>query len=139
MSDLYQSLAHARWNCKYHVGGVPKRRKKTLYGDIRKALGPIFPEGARQKECHISEGHVMPDHVHRCSESPPKDAGASMIGFLKGQSAIAMARQFSERERNLTGAHFWAQGYAVSTVGFEREPVRAYIREQEHGDEHGRF
>ena len=108
-------------------------------GTFAKHLGPIFHELARQKECRISEGQLMPDHVHMCIEIPPKHAVASMIGVLKGKSAIAIARQCSGRERNFTGEHFWARGYAVSTVGFELEQVRAYIREQEHGDEQGRF
>ncbi len=81
----------------------------------------------------------MPDHVHLCIEMPPKYAVASVIGFLKGQSAIAIARQFGGRERNVTGEHFWARGYAVSTVGFALEQVRAYIRAQEQADEQGRF
>ena len=139
MSDTSQSLSHARWNCKYHVVFVPKRRRKTLYGTIRKALGAIFHELARQKECRIIEGHLMPDHVHICIEIPPKHSVASVIGFLKGKSAIAIARQLSRRERNFTGEHFWARGYAVSTVGFELEQVRAYIRDQQSADEEGRF
>ena len=118
---------------------VPKRRRKTLYGTIRQGLGAIFHERARQKECRILEGHLMPDHVHICIEIPPKHAVASVIGFLKGKSAIAIARQFNGRERHFTGEHFWARGYAVSTVGFELEQVRAYIRDQEAGDEEGRF
>src|SRR5919106_2270630 len=139
MSDTYQSLSHSRWNCKYHVVFVPKRRRQALFGNIRKALGPIFPELARQKACRILAGHVMPDHVHRCIEIPPKYAVASVIGFLKGKSAITIARQFRGRERNCTGEHFWARGYAVSTVGFALEQVRAYIREQEQTDDQGRF
>ena len=111
MSDTYQSLSHSRWNCKYHVVFVPKRRRKTMYGRLRKALGSIFHELARQKECRIIEGHLMPDHVHICLEIPPKHSVASVIGFLKGKSAIAIARQFSGRERNFTGEHFWARGY----------------------------
>lgn len=126
MSDRYQSLSHSRWNCKYHVVCVPKRRKKAWSGDMRKALGPIFHELARQKECRILEGHLMPDHVHLCIEMPPKHAVASMLGVLKGKSAMAVARQFSGRERNCTGEHFWARGYAVSTVGFELEVVRIF-------------
>jgi putative transposase len=109
MSDTYQSLSHSRWNCKYHVVFVPKRRRKSLYGNIRKALGPIFHELARQKDCRILEGHWMPDHVHICLEIPPKHAVATVIGFLQGKSAIATARQFSGRERNCTGEHFWAR------------------------------
>jgi putative transposase len=129
MSNTYQSLSHSRWDCKYPVVFVPKRRRKTLFGRIRRELGPIFHELARQKECRIIEGHVMPDDVHMCIAIPPKHAVASVIGFLKGKSAIAIARQFGGRERNFSGEHFWARGYAVSTVGFELEQVRAYIRE----------
>src|SRR4029450_1170082 len=139
MENSYQSLAHSRWDCKYHVVFVPKRRRRQLYEQIRRQLGAIFHALARQKECQIIEGHVMPDHVHMCIAIPPKVPVAQVIGFLKGKSAIAIARQFAGKERNFTGEHFWARGYAVSTVGFEREQVRAYIREQEQADDEGRF
>jgi putative transposase len=137
MENGYQSLAHSRWDCKYHVIFVPKRRRRQLYGQIRQSLGTIFHALARQKECQIIEGHVMPDHVHMCIAIPPKYAVAQVIGFLKGKSAIAIARQFGGKERNFTGEHFWARGYAVSTVGFELEQVRAYIRAQEDEDPDG--
>ena len=139
MSDTYQSLSHSRWICNYHVVFVPKRRRKALFGNIRKELGAIFHELARQKECRIIEGHLMPDHVHMCIAIPPKHSVSSVIGFLKGKSALAIARQWGGRERNFTGEHFWARGYCVSTVGFELEQVRAYIREQEGSDEQGLF
>jgi len=139
MSDTYQSLSHSRWNCKYHVVFVPKRRRKTLYGPIRQALGAIFHELARQQACRIIAGHLLPDHVHMGIEIPPKHSVASVIGFLKGKSAIAIARQLSGRERNFTGEHVWERGDAVSTVGFELEQVRAYIRDQQRTDEEGRF
>jgi putative transposase len=139
MAETYQSLAHSRWDCKYHVVFVPKRRRKALFGNIRKRLGPIFHELARQKECRIVQGHLLPDHVHMCLEIPPKYAVASVVGFLKGKSAIAIAREFAGKERNFTGEHFWARGYAVSTVGFNLEQVKAYIRAQEAEDELGRF
>jgi putative transposase len=139
MPDMYHSLSHSRWNGKYHVVFVPKRRRKALFGRIRRALGPIFHELARQTACHIVAGHVRPDHVHMCMAIPPKYAVASVIGFLKGKSAIASARQCSGHERNFSGEHFGARGYAVSTVGFELEQVRASIREQETTDEQGRF
>lgn len=135
MSDLYQSLSHTKWDCKYHVVFVPKRRRKVLFGRIRKALGPIFHALARQKECEIQEGHVMLDHIHMLISIPPKYAVSSVIGFLKGKSAIAIARQFSGKTRNFTGEHFWARGYAVSTVGFNIEQIQKYIREQEGLDE----
>ena len=139
MAETYQSLAHSRWDCKYHVVFVPKRRRKALFGNIRQKLGTIFHELARQKECRIVQGHLLADHVHMCIEIPPKYAVASIVGFLKGKSAIAIARQFAGKERNFTGEHFWARGYAVSTVGFNLEQVKAYIRAQEAEDELGRF
>ena len=110
MENDYQSLAHSRWDCKYHVVFVPKRRRRQLSGEIRRQLGAIFHALARQKECQIIEGHVMPDHVHMCIAIPPKVAVAQVIGFLKGKSAIAIARQFGGKERNFTGEHFWARG-----------------------------
>ena len=139
MAETYQSWAHSRWDCKYHVVFVPKRRRKALFGNIRQKLGAIFRELARQKDCRIVEGHLLPDHVHICIEIPPKFAVASIVGFLKGKSAIAIAREFTGKDRNFTGEHFWARGYAVSTVGFNLDQVKAYIREQEAGDEEGRF
>ena len=139
MNEAYQSLSHSRWDCKYHVVFVPKRRRKALFGNIRQKLGGVFHELARQKECRIVQGHLLPDHVHICIEIPPKYAVASIVGFLKGKSAIAIAREFAGKERNFTGEHFWARGYAVSTVGFNLEQVKTYIRTQEADDEQGRF
>ena len=117
MSELYQSLSHSKWDCKYHVVFVPKRRRKAIFGQTRRQLGPIFHALARQKECQIVEGHLMPDHVHMCIAIPPKHPVASVIGFLKGKSAIAIAR-LRGKDRNFSGEQFWARGYAVSTVGF---------------------
>jgi putative transposase len=111
---------------------VPKRRRKAIFGQARKQLGPIFHALAKQKECRIMEGRLMPDHVHMCITIPPKHPVASVIGFLKGKSAIAMAK-LSGKERNFTGEDFWARGYAA-TVGFELEQVRTYIREQDAAD-----
>ncbi|MDX2214828.1 MAG: IS200/IS605 family transposase [Oculatellaceae cyanobacterium bins.114] len=131
MSELYQSLSHSKWDCKYPIVFTPKYRRKVMFGEIRKFLSPIFHELARQKEYRILEGQLMPDQVHMCIEIPPKYTVASVVGFLKGKSAIAIARQFSGKQRNFNGENFWARGYAVSTVGFELEAVRHYIREQE--------
>lgn len=136
MSNLYESLSHSKWNCKYHVIFVPKHRKKVLFGQLRKELVKIFHELAKQKESRITEGNLSIDHVHMCIEIPPKYAVSSVLGFLKGKSAIAIAR-IKGKEKNYTGAHFWARGYAVSTVGFDEEIVRKYIREQDDND--GRF
>jgi putative transposase len=139
MAEPWKSLAHSRWECKSHVVFIPKYRRKAMYGEIRASLGGIFHELARQKECRIVEGHLLADHVHMCIEIPPKHAVASLIGFLKGKSAVAIARQFGGKGKNFTGEHFWARGYAVSTVGYELEAVKRYIREQEADDQAGRF
>lgn len=130
----YQSLSHSTWDCTYHVVFIPKYRKKKLYGDIRRFLGPVFHELAGQKRCEILEGHMCRDHVHMLIKIPPKYAVSEVIGYPKGKSAIAVARQFSGRKRNFNGEKFWARGYAVSTVGFEQEAVRNYIRHQEEFD-----
>lgn len=116
MSEFYQSLSHSKWNCKYPVVVVPKYRRKAMFLEIRKYLGLIFHELARQKECRIVEGHLLPDSVPMCIEIPPKHSVASVIGFLKGKSAIAIARQFRGKQRNFEGENFWARGYAVSMV-----------------------
>jgi putative transposase len=131
MSDLYNSLSHSKWDCKYHVIFVPKMRKKKLYGDIRPRLGQIFHALAAQKDCKIVKGYLMYDHVHMLIEIPPKYKASEVIGFLKGKSAIAIAREFGGKERNYTGEHFWARGYAISTVGLEEETIKTYIAEQE--------
>ena len=138
----FQSLSHSRWDCKYHVVFVPKGRKKSLYGKIREFLKKAFHELARQKGCQIVEGHMSGDHVHMCISIPPKYAVSEVIGYLKGKSAIAVARQFAGRKRNFNGEHFWSRGYAVSTVGFEENKIRDYIRHQERLDDEedaGRF
>jgi putative transposase len=130
----YRSLSHSKWDCKYHVVFIPKKRRKALFGQVRGQLRDIFHALARQKECQILEGHLMSDHVHMCIAIPPKYAVASVIRFLKGKSAIAVAREVCGKERNFTGEHLWARGYAVSTVGFELEQVRQYIRDQQEAD-----
>ncbi len=139
----YENLSHSRWDCKYHLVFVPKYRKKKLYGKIRKYLGKKFHELAHQKGCEILEGHMVSDHVHMLIKIPPKYAVSSIIGYIKGKSAIAVARQFVGKQKNFSGEHFWSRGYAVSTVGFEEKKIRSYIRNQEEKDKEssdfGRF
>jgi len=130
----YQSLKHTRWDCKYHVVFIPKRRKRAIYGSLRKYLGEVLHELARQKESMIVEGHLRPDHIHMCVSIPPKYAVSNVIGYIKGKSAISIARNFTARKRNFAGESFWARGYYVSTVGLDEEAVRKYIRDQEAAD-----
>ena len=128
------SLNHSRWECKYHVVFIPKYRKKLIFSGIRSELGEIFRRLAEQKESRIEEGHLMPDHVHMMISIPPKYAVAQVVGFIKGKSAIHIARRYAEVKRNFVGQHFWARGYFVSTVGRDEEVIREYIRHQEQED-----
>jgi len=130
----YSTLCHSKWECKYHVVFIPKCRRKVVFGQLRRNLGEVFRRLARQKESEIVEGHLMPDHVHMLISIPPKYAVAQVIGFIKGKSAIHIARTYGERKRNFTGQHFWARGYFVSTVGADENTVREYIQKQEAED-----
>ena len=130
----YQSLSHTRWDCKYHVVFIPKRRRKRIYGELRQHLGEVFHELAGHKESRIVEGHLMSDHVHMCLSIPPKYAVSNVVGYIKGKSAIHIARKFAGLKRNFTGENFWARGYFVSTVGLDENMVRAYIRRQDEDD-----
>ena len=132
--DNSLSLNHSRWECKYHVVWIPKYRKKTLYGQVRKYLGDVFRDLARARESEVLEGHLMPDHVHMLISIPPKYAVAQVIGYIKGKSAIHIARNYLGRRRNFTGQQFWARGYHVSTVGRDEQEVREYIQAQESED-----
>jgi putative transposase len=114
---------------------ISKCRRRTLYGQLRQHLGEVFRKLAAQKESRIEEGHLMPDHVHMMISIPPKDAVSQVIGFIKGKSAIHLARVYGERRRNFVGQHFWARGYFVSTVGRDEQLIREYIRNQEKEDE----
>ena len=131
----WSSLSHVRWDCKYHIVFVPKYRKKKLYGKFRNRVGEIIRDLCRQRGVELLEGHLMRDHIHMCISIPPKYAVSNVVGYLKGKSAIAIARQFKGRQRNFIGEHFWARGYFVSTVGLDEMVVRNYIREQEKNDE----
>ena len=129
-----QSLCHSVWDCKYHVVWIPKCRRKVLFGRIRKHLGDVIRELARQKESQVLEGHLCLDHVHVYLAIPPKYAVSQVVGYIKGKSAIHIARTFGGRKRNFTGEQFWARGYFVSTVGRDEEVIRNYIRRQEDED-----
>ena len=133
--DEYDSLSHSKWECKYHVVFIPKCRRKTLYLQLRKYLGEVFRKLAGQKESRIEEGHLLADHVHMLIAIPPKYAVSQVIGFIKGKSAIHLARVYGERKRNFVGQHFWARGYFVSTVGRDETAIREYIRYQEQEDQ----
>ena len=134
MSD-YDSLNHTKWECKYHVVFIPKCRRKVLYGEVRRHLGKLFHELAKQRESEILEGHLCLDHVHMMIRIPPKYSVSHVVGYIKGKSAIRVARDHMGRQRSFKGYHFWARGYFVSTVGIDERTIRDYIRNQEKNDQ----
>jgi putative transposase len=132
--DEYESLSHTKWECKYHVVFIPKCRRKTLFGQLRQHLGEVFHRLAAQKESRIEEGHLQPDHVHMLISIPPKYAVSQVVGFIKGKSAIYVARVYGDKKRNFVGQSFWARGFFVSTVGRDETVIRQYIKNQEAED-----
>jgi len=134
MNDV-ESLSHTKWECKYHIVYIPKYRKKALYGALRQQLGEVLKQLAMQRESRIEEGHLMRDHVHMLVSIPPKYSVSQVVGYMKGKSAIHIARTFRGKPRNFTGESFWARGYFVSTVGRDEKEIREYIQKQEQEDQ----
>ncbi|MES2709756.1 MAG: IS200/IS605 family transposase [Verrucomicrobiota bacterium] len=132
--DNTESLSHTRWECRHHIVFIPKYRRKALYHQLRKELGPVLRSLAEQKECRVEQGGLQADHVHMLISIPPKYSVSQVVGYIKGRSAIWLARNFGGRKRNFTGAHFWARGYFVSTVGRDEKTVGEYIRRQADAD-----
>src|SRR5512139_308438 len=132
--ERVDSLNHTKWECKYHVVWIPKCRKKVLYGQLRKELGPVLRNLALHKESDVVEGNLKVDHVHMVLSIPPKYSVSQVVGYVKGKSAIWVART-SGRNRNFVDQHFWARGYYVSSIGLNEEAIREYVRSQEEADE----
>jgi REP-associated tyrosine transposase len=132
---IHETLSHTKWNCKYHIVFIPEYRRKALYKESRRPLGEVFRSLAQQRESDIEEGHLMSDHVHMLISIPPKYSVAQVVGFIKGKSAIHIARTSLGRRKNFTGQNFWARGYYVTTVGRDEATIRAYIQHQEEEDQ----
>ena len=130
----YRSLNHTKWHCQYHVVFIPKYRKKAIYGGVREYLGQVFRELALHRQSRVEEGHLLADHVHMMMSIPPQYSVSQVVGYIKGTSAIYIAREFTGRSRNYARQHFWARGYFVSTVGREEAVIRASIQQQERED-----
>jgi len=130
-----ESLSHTKWECKSHIVFIPKYRKKALYGALRQQLGEVLKQLAMQRESRIDEGHLMRDHVPMLVSIRPKYSVSQVVGYLKGKSAIHIARTFMGKPRNFTGESFWARGYFVSTVGRDEKQIREYIKKQEQEDQ----
>ena len=131
----WQSQAHVKWECKYHVVIVPKYRRKQMFGRLRRQIGALLRELCRQKDLELLEGKAMPDHIHMLLSVPPKYSIAMTIGYLKGKSAIRINRELMGTKGMLFGRSFWSRGYCVSTVGLDEARIREYIRNQEKLDE----
>ena len=130
----WQSQAHVKWECLYHVVIVPNYRRKVFFGESRKKIGEILRQLCRQKGVVLVKGNAMPDHVHMVLSIPPKYSVAMTMGCLKGKSAVRVHRELMKTKGTLFGRSFWSRGYCVSTVGLDEARVRAYVREQEHMD-----
>ena len=131
--ERYESLHHSKWECKYHVVWIPKCRKRVLYGQLRSELGRVLRELAMQRESEVIQGTLKTDHVHMVVSIPPKYSVSQVLGYVKGKSAIWVARTTGSR-RNFVGQNFWARGYCVSTIGLDEETIRAYVRSQKEAD-----
>jgi putative transposase len=128
------SLSHTVWECKYHVVWVPKNRRKVIYGQLRREVVTIVRKLCEYKGVKILEGQACIDHIHLCISVPPKYALSTMVGYLKGKSAMVVFEKYSKVKRNFKGHSFWARGYYISTVGLDEARVRKYIQDQEISD-----
>src|SRR5271169_3504920 len=133
--DEYETLNRTTWDCKYHVVFIPKYRRKLLFQELRKPLRGFSSTHTAQKEAKVEEGHLLADHVHMLLSIPPKYAVSNVVGYIKGKSAIHLARTYGERKRNFVAQRFWARGYFVSTVGRDEKAIREYIQNQEKEDQ----
>ena len=127
----WQSQAHVRWECKYHVVILPKYRRKVFYGRMRRDIGKILRDLCRQKGVELVEAKAMADHIHMLLSVPPRYSIAMTIGYLKGKSSIRIHRELLRTKGTMFGRKFWARGYCVSTVGYDEQLIRRYIQEQE--------
>jgi putative transposase len=128
------SLAHTRWNCKYHIVFTPKYRRKNIYGELKKDIGRILRRLCELKDVEIIEAHAMPDHIHMLVRIPPKMSVSRFMGYLKGRSAVIIHERHANLKYNYGNRSFWARGYYVSTVGLNQKTIQKYIREQESED-----
>lgn len=135
MANKSDSLAHTKWMCKYHIVFSPKYRRKVIYNQIRKDIGEILRTLCQYKGIEIHEGHLMPDHVHLLLSIPPKYSVSSVMGYLKGKSALMIFERHANLKYKYGNRHFWCEGYYVSTVGLNEETIRKYIAEQEQRDQ----
>ena len=128
---MKRSLSHTVWECKYHIVWVPKKRRKIIYGKLRNELKTILKRLCEYKGVEVVEGTMCIDHIHMCLSIPPKYSVSTIVGYLKGKSAIIVFEKYSRLKCNFKGHSFWARGYYVSTVGLDEAKIRKYIQNQD--------
>ena len=129
------SLAHTKWDCKYHLVFAPKYRRQVIYKDIKADIGQILGTLCRRKGIEIIEAQCMPDHIHMLVRIPPKYSVSEVVGYLKGKSALMIFEKHANLKYKFGNRHFWSEGYYVSTVGLNEDTIRKYIKEQERYDQ----
>ena len=127
-------LAHTKWNCIYHIVFIPKYRRKIMYGEVRHDVREVLRKLCSYKKIEIVEGSVSADHVHLCLRIPPKMSVSSVVGYLKGKSAVMLFQKHPRFREKHSRQNFWATGYYVDTVGRNEEQIRKYIKNQSKAD-----
>ena len=125
-----KSLAHTKWNCKYHIVFAPKYRRQVFYGEKRRAVGDILRKLCEWKDVKILEAECCPDHIHMLLEIPPKISVSSFMGYLKGKSSLMLYEQFGDLKFKYRSREFWCRGFYVDTVGKNTAKIQDYIKKQ---------
>ncbi len=125
-----KSLAHTKWNCKYHIVFAPKYRRQIFYSERKKAVGEILRKLCEWKGVNILEAECCSDHIHMLLEIPPKMSVSSFMGYLKGKSSLMPYEQFGDLKFKYHNREFWCRGYSVDTVGKNKQKIQEYIQKQ---------
>lgn len=124
------SLAHTKWNCKYHIVFAPKYRLQVIYGKLKREIGKIIRELCERKGVEILEAEACPDHIHMLVSIPPKLSVSEFMGYLKGKSSLMIFDKFANMKYRYGNRQFWCRGYYVDTVGRNKKVIAEYIRNQ---------
>ena len=125
-----ESLAHTKWNCKYHIVFAPKYRRQVIYGKIKKDIGIMLRKLCEYKQVEIHEAEACKDHIHMLVSIPPKYSVSQVVGYLKGKSSLMIFEKYANMKYKYGNRHFWCRGYYVDTVGRNRKAIEQYIRNQ---------
>ncbi|MDU4937807.1 MAG: IS200/IS605 family transposase, partial [Clostridium sp.] len=124
------SLAHSKWNCKYHIVFAPKYRRQVIYGKIKADIGRILRELCEHKKVEIIEANACKDHIHMLVSIPPKLSVAQFMGYLKGKSSLMIFDRHANLKYRYGNRQFWCKGYYVDTVGRNKKVIEEYIKNQ---------